>query len=50
MGRISQGHEEMQESTAEEREEVSRRWTAIEEDLKRSSKRHSNLRINGHAL
>jgi hypothetical protein len=50
MGRISQGHEEMRGSTAQEREEVSRKWIAIEEDLKRASKRYSNLHVNGHAL
>lgn len=40
MGRISQGLEEMRESTAQERAEVSSRWIAIEEDMKRSNKRH----------
>lgn len=29
MGRIAQGLEEMRESTAQEREEVSRRWVMI---------------------
>ncbi|KAJ6029290.1 CAZyme family GT1 [Penicillium canescens] len=43
MGRISQGLEEMRESTVEERAEVSRGWITIEHDLKKSKKRHSHL-------
>lgn len=40
MGRISQGLEEMEESTAQEGAEVFKRWSAIEEDMARSNKRH----------
>lgn len=40
MGRISQGLEETEESTAQEGAEVFRRWSAIEEDMERSNKRH----------
>jgi hypothetical protein len=43
MGRISQGLEEMRESTVEERAEVSRGWITIEHDLKKSNKGHSHL-------
>lgn len=58
MGRISQGLEEMRESTAQEQAETSRRWMTIEEDLKRSNKRYAirrsllnmqdKLQDNGH--
>jgi hypothetical protein len=41
MGRISQGLEEMRESTAEERAEVSTAWKNIEKDLGKSGKRHA---------
>lgn len=46
MGRIRQGLEEMRGSTAQEREEVSRRWVTIEYDLKRSKKRHRSDSAN----
>lgn len=42
MGRISQGLEEMRESTAEERAEVSTAWNEIERDLRKSGKRHTH--------
>lgn len=42
MGRISQGLEEMRESTAQDREEVSTAWNKIEHDLKKSKSRHSH--------
>lgn len=42
MGRISQGLEEMQESTAQDREEVSTAWDQIEDDLTRSHKWHAH--------
>lgn len=54
VGRISQGLEEMRESTAQERAEVSRRWIAIEEDVKRSNKRYivrrGHLQDTGHVV
>lgn len=43
VGRISQGLEEMRESSVSERVEVIRRWIEIEKDLKMSNKRHSLL-------
>jgi hypothetical protein len=49
MGRISQGIEEMRESTAQEREDVSRGWNTIEHDLRKSSKRARYLHIEGSA-
>jgi hypothetical protein len=36
MGRISQGLEEMRESTAKDREEVYTAWNKIEQDMKKS--------------
>lgn len=48
MGRISQGLEEMRESTAQERAEVFRRWITIEGDVKRSNKRHTVRRSHLH--
>jgi hypothetical protein len=47
-GRISQGLEEMGESRAQERAEVFRRWITIEEDVKRSNKRHTVQRSHFH--
>jgi hypothetical protein len=47
-GRISQGLEEMGESRAQDREEVFRRWTTIEEDVKRSKKPHIVQRSDLH--
>ncbi|KAE8143446.1 hypothetical protein BDV38DRAFT_67264 [Aspergillus pseudotamarii] len=43
VGRISQGLQEMRESSVPERAEVSRRWIEIEKDLKKSNKRYSRL-------
>ncbi|KAE8364928.1 hypothetical protein BDV27DRAFT_127701 [Aspergillus caelatus] len=43
VGRISQGLEEVRESSVPERAEVSRRWIEIEKDLKKSNKRFSRL-------
>ncbi|KAF9885030.1 hypothetical protein FE257_000761 [Aspergillus nanangensis] len=50
VGRISQGLEEMQESTPQDRADVSRRWIAIEKDLKKSKKRsRSHMQDSVHA-
>jgi hypothetical protein len=43
MGRISQGLEEVRESTVEERAEVFRGWISLEHDLEKSKKRHRHL-------
>lgn len=48
MGRISQGLQEMEESTAQEGAEVFRRWSTVEEDMKRSNKRQIVRRSNFH--
>ncbi|KAJ5766124.1 uncharacterized protein N7511_003740 [Penicillium nucicola] len=45
--RIAQGHEEMRESTADERAEVARQWFILEEDL-RTTKRHSSHYVRSH--
>ncbi|KAI2737066.1 CAZyme family GT1 [Penicillium roqueforti] len=51
MGRISQGLEEMRESTAQEREEVSRGWITIEHDLKKlKTHRHLHMSDSTHAV
>lgn len=42
MGRISQGLEEMRESTAQDRAEVFTAWNKIEHELKKSNKRHAH--------
>jgi hypothetical protein len=49
MGRISQGVEEMRESSAQEREEVARAWMTIEHDLEKSNKRHNYSHVLGSA-
>jgi hypothetical protein len=43
MGRISQGLEEVRESTVQERAEVFRGWITLEHDLEKSKKRHRHL-------
>lgn len=51
MGRISQGLEEMRESTAQEREEVSKGWITIEHDLKKlKTHRHLHMSDSTHAV
>jgi hypothetical protein len=42
LGRISQGVEEMKESTAQDRAEVFTTWRQIEHDLKKSHKWHAH--------
>ena len=49
MGRIAQGHEEMRESTVQEREAVFREWIAIEHDLRKSNIRYRHLNISDSA-
>ncbi|KAJ5625459.1 hypothetical protein N7510_001768 [Penicillium lagena] len=48
--RITQGHEEMRASSAEERAEVARRWIAVEEELENARRRQNHLHFhhNGH--
>ncbi|KAJ6010065.1 hypothetical protein N7522_005081 [Penicillium canescens] len=46
--RIAQGHEEMRQSSADERAEVARQWLILEGDL-RTTKRHSSHRTRSHS-
>jgi hypothetical protein len=46
--RIAQGHEEMRQSSADERAEVVRQWLILEQDLQ-TTKRHSSHYIRSHS-
>ncbi|KAJ5222942.1 Sterol 3-beta-glucosyltransferase UGT80B1 [Penicillium citrinum] len=48
LSRISQGHDEMKASSAQDRMEVVRKWAVIEESLKEKSPRRCRSRMSGH--
>lgn len=48
LSRISQGHDEMKASSAQDRMEVVRKWAVIEESLKEKSARRCRSRMSGH--